>query len=102
MTKNAHLKCTIMSEESVIRIIKDFSAFDAVGIACNFDNFAVMNQTVNNCVCDDSVAKHIGPFRKRLISGKDSRSELISCGNQLKETKGGVLINRQIADFVND
>ena len=102
MTKNAHLKCTIMSKESVIRIIKDFSAFDAVGIAGNFDNFAVMNQTVNNCVCDDSVAKHIGPFRKRLISGKDSRSELISCGNQLKETKGGVFINRQIADFVND
>ena len=91
-----------MSEESVIRIIKNFSAFDAVGIACNFDNFAVMNQTVNNCVCDDCVAKHIGPFRKRLISGKDSRSKLISCGNQLKETKGGVLINRQIADFVND
>ena len=91
-----------MSEESVIRIIKDFSAFDAVGIAGNFDNFAVMNQTVNNCVCDDSVAKHISPFRKRLISGKDSRSELISCGNQLKETKGGVLINRQIADLVNN
>ena len=43
MTKNAHLKCTIMSEESGIRIIKDFSAFDAVGIAGNFDNFAVMN-----------------------------------------------------------
>ena len=62
MTKNAHLKCTIMSEESVIRIIKDFSAFDAVGIAGNFDNFAVMNQTVNNGVCDDSIAKHIGPF----------------------------------------
>lgn len=91
-----------MSEESVIRIIKDFSAFDAVGITCNFDNFAVMNQTVNNGVCDDSVAKHISPFRKRLISGKDSRSELISCGNQLKETKGGVLINRQIADLVNN
>ena len=91
-----------MSEESVIRIIKDFSAFDAVGIAGNFDNFAVMNQTVNNGVCDDSVAKHISPFRKRLISGKDSRSELISRGNQLKETKGGVLINRQIADLVNN
>ena len=91
-----------MSEESVIRIIKDFSAFDAVGIAGNFDNFAVMNQTNNNGVCDDSVAKHISPFRKRLISGKDSRSELISCGNQLKETKGGVLINRQIADLVNN
>ena len=91
-----------MSEESVIRIIKDFSAFDAVGIAGNFDNFAVMNQTVNNGVCDDNVAKHISPFRKRLISGKDSRSELISCGNQLKETKGGVLINRQIADLVNN
>ena len=91
-----------MSEESVIRIIKDFSAFDAVGIAGNFDNFAVMNQTVNNGVCDYSVAKHISPFRKRLISGKDSRSELISCGNQLKETKGGVLINRQIADLVNN
>ena len=49
-----------MSEESVNRSIKDFSAFDAVGIAGDFDNFAVMNQTVNNCVCDDSVAKHIG------------------------------------------
>ena len=80
MTKNAHLKCTIMSEESVIRIIKDFSAFNAVGIAGNFDNFAVMNQTVNNGVCDDSVVKHISPFRKRLISGKNSRSATLSAG----------------------
>ena len=68
----------------------------------DFDNIAVMNQTIDYGVGNYSVSEDIRPFRKRLVGCQNSRSELVSCGDQLKEPKGGVLVNRQIADFIYD
>ena len=101
-SKNAHLKCTILSGQSVIGIIKNISAFNTVRMAGDFDNIAVMNQTINDSVGNDSVSEDIRPFRKRLIGCKDSRPELVSCSDELKEPESGVLVNREIADFIND
>ena len=71
-------------------------------MAGDFDNIAVMNQTIDYSVGNDSVSEDIRPFRKRLIGCKDSRPELVSCSDELKEPESGILVNREIADFIND
>ena len=62
MSKNAHLKCTILSGQSVVGIIKNITAFNTVRMAGDFDNITVMNQTVNDGVGNDSVSEDIEPF----------------------------------------
>ena len=62
MSKNAHLKCTILSGQSVVGIIKNISAFNTVRMAGDFDNITVMNQTVDDGVGYDRITEDIGPF----------------------------------------
>jgi hypothetical protein len=62
MSKNAHLKCTILSGQSVVGIIKDIPAFNTVRMTCNLDNIAVMNQTIDYCVSNDRVTEDVRPF----------------------------------------
>ena len=71
-------------------------------MAGDFDNIAVMNQTIDYSVGNDSVSEDIRPFRKRLIGCKDSRPELVSCSDELKESESGVLVNREIADLCQE
>ena len=45
----------------------DISAFNTVRMTGDFDNIAVMNQTIDYGVGNYSVSEDIRPFRKRLI-----------------------------------
>ena len=61
-------------KELIIGIIKYISAINTVRMSCNFDDVAMVNKPVNDCVSNNSVAENIGLFCKRLIGGEDSRS----------------------------
>ena len=49
-------------KELTIGIIEDISALNTVRMACNFNNVAMVNKSVNDCVGNDSVAENLGPF----------------------------------------
>ena len=42
--------------------IKKISILYPIGVPCNFDDFTVMYQPVNDCICYYRISKYIGPF----------------------------------------
>lgn len=46
----------------IIGIIEDISTLNTVGVTGNFDDVAMVNKPVNDCVGNDSIAENIGPF----------------------------------------
>ena len=48
--------------ELIIGIIEDISALNTVRMTGNFDDVAMVNKPVNDCVGNNSIAENIGPF----------------------------------------
>ena len=46
----------------IIGIIEDISTLNTVGMTGNFDDVAMVNKPVNDCVGNNSIAENIGPF----------------------------------------
>ena len=46
----------------IIGLIEDISALNTVRMTGNFDDVAMVNKSVNDCVGNNSVAENIGPF----------------------------------------
>ena len=46
----------------IIGIIEDISTLNTVGMTGNFDDVAMVNKSVNDCVGNNSIAENIGPF----------------------------------------
>ena len=57
MSKNAHLKCTILSGQSVVGIIKNISAFNTVRMAGDFDNMITPLERINSLAASMRLAK---------------------------------------------
>ena len=49
-------------KELIIGIIEDISALNTVRMTGNFDDVAMVNKSVNDCVGNNSVTENIGPF----------------------------------------
>ena len=43
-------------------VVKNFSAFDTVRVAGDFNDLTVMNQTVDNGIRNDGITENIKPF----------------------------------------
>ena len=60
--KKRSFKMYNYGKKLIIGIIEDISALNTVGMTCNFDDVAMMNKSVNDCVGNNSIAENIGPF----------------------------------------
>ena len=60
--KKRSFKMYNYGKKLIIGIIENISALNTVGMTCNFDDVAMMNKSVNDCVGNNSIAENIGPF----------------------------------------
>src|SRR5439155_9727661 len=51
---------------------------------------------------DDAVAEDIAPAAEGLVAGQDERPLLVAAADQLEEQVGAALVDRQVADLVDD
>ena len=51
---------------------------------------------------DGLVAEHASPAGEGQVAGEDERCVLVAAGDELEEQVGGVLLEGQVADFVDD
>lgn len=60
--KKRSFKMYNFGKELIIGIIEDISALNTVRMTGNFDDVAMVNKSVNDCVGNNGVAENIGPF----------------------------------------
>ena len=60
--KKRSFKMYNYGNELIIGIIEDISALNTVRMTGNFDDVAMVNKSVNDCVGNNSVAENIRPF----------------------------------------
>ena len=60
--KKRSFKMYNYGKKLIIGIIEDISALNMVRMTGNFDDVAMVNKSVNDCVGNNSVTENIGPF----------------------------------------
>ena len=51
---------------------------------------------------DDLVSEHVTPAGEWQVGGQDQRGVFVAAGDQLEEQVRGVLLEGDVADFVDD
>jgi hypothetical protein len=62
----------------------------------------VVNDAVDHRGSDDLVAEHVAPAGERQVAGQDQGGVFVAAGDELEEQVRGVLLERDIADLVDD
>jgi hypothetical protein len=78
------------------------AVFEPVGIAFEGDHLGVVHETVDHRRGDDLVTEHLSPPAERLVAGHDQARPLIPGRYQLEEQVGGLGLERDVADLVDD
>lgn len=73
-----------------------------VGVAGEGEHFGVVDESVDHCCGHDVVGEGLAPAPERQIRGHHDRVDLIPGGDQLKEQVRRLLIQRDVANFVDD
>ena len=60
--KKRSFKMYNYGKKLIIGIIEDISALNTVRMTGNFDDVAMVDKPVNDCVSNNSVTENIGPF----------------------------------------
>ena len=81
---------------------KFLAFFEAVRLAFDVNNGAVMQDTIQDGGGDGDVGKDLVPLEEGLIGGEDRGGLLIPPGNQLEEQICPLNIHGEIADLVDD
>ncbi|HET9627817.1 MAG TPA: hypothetical protein VFP84_40945 [Kofleriaceae bacterium] len=63
---------------------------------------AVVEHAVEHGGGYDLVAEHVAPLGDGLVGGDEHAASLIATADELKEQVGGPLLERQIAELVDD
>jgi hypothetical protein len=67
------------------------------------DGFGVMEESVENGRGDGAVVVEDGsPLFEGLVGGQDDGTAFVALADDLKEKVGPVLVDRQVADFVEE
>jgi hypothetical protein len=74
----------------------------AIAVTSDGDDLAVVKQPVEDRGGDHGVAEDAAPFPNGSVRGDQCRTALIAPADQLEEQMGGVGLERQIAEFVDD
>ncbi len=81
---------------------KFLALFEAVRLALDVNDGAVVQDTVENGGGDRNVGKNLVPLGEGFVGGKDGGGFLIPSGDELEEQIGTLDIHREITDLVND
>ena len=73
-----------------------------VAVAADVDDVAVMQQPVDECCGHDLVAQDLAPLLEALVGREHGGRVLVAPVDQLEEEHGASLVDRQIADLVDD
>ena len=80
-----------------------FLAFlQAVRLALDVDNGAVMQDAVQDGGGDGDIGKDLVPLREGFVGGKDGRRFFIPSGNKLEEQVCTLDVHGEVADLVDD
>ena len=74
----------------------------AIGVSSDGDHMRVMENPVKDCISYHSIIKNAVPVAEIDIGCQDCTLFLITHINQLKEKIGILLVDRKIADLVDD
>ena len=75
---------------------------ESVTVAFEADYIGVVNDTVDHRGGDREVAEHVTPAGEGQIARHDERGMFVAGGHELEEQVRGVLVERDIADLVDD
>src|SRR5258708_4230162 len=78
------------------------TALEPVGIAFERDYLGVVDEPVDHRGGDHVVAEYLAPPAERLIAGHDQAGPLIPGRYQLEEQVGGLGLERDVADLIDD
>jgi len=73
-----------------------------VGRTLEGDDVGVVNDPVDHRGGDGLVSEHVAPAGEGKVAGQDQRGVFIARGNELEEQVRGVLLERDLAHFVDD
>ncbi len=74
----------------------------AVAVAADVDDMAVMQQPVDERSGHDLVTQDLAPLLEAFVGGQHSGCTLIAPVDELEEEHGSGLVDRQVADLVDD
>ena len=80
----------------------DRGVFEPVAGAFEGDDFGVVDDAVDHGRGDDLVAEDVSPAGEGQVLGQDQRGVLVAGGDELEEQVRGVLLERDVADLVDD
>src|SRR5579862_6065497 len=75
---------------------------EPVGVAFEGDDVGVVDEPVDHRGGDDLVAEDLAPPAERLVAGNDEAGSFVAGGDELEEQVGGLSLERDVADFVDD
>ena len=81
---------------------KFLTFLEAVRLALDVNNGAVMQDTIQDGGGNSDVCKDLIPLGKGLIGSEDGGGLLIPSGNQLEEKICALNVHREIADLINN
>ena len=81
---------------------KFLSLFEAVRLALDINDGAVMQNAIEDSGGNGDVGKDLVPLREGLIGSEDGGGLLITPGNQLEEQIRALDVHREIPDLINN
>ena len=71
-------------------------------LASDGQDVAVVEQAIEDGGGDDGVAKDVAPLADAPIVGEEDRASFVLSGYELEEEMGGVFLEGQVSDLVDD
>jgi hypothetical protein len=75
---------------------------EAVAVAPDGDDVAVVEQPVEDRCGDDWIAQDLAPFANRAVGRDEHASAFVPAAHKLKEQMRGVRLEGQVTEFVHD
>ena len=75
---------------------------ESVAVALEADHLGVVDQAVDHGGGHGGVAEHLAPASEGLVGGDDERGALVAGAHELEEEVGGLGLERDVADLIDD
>ena len=92
------LVCLVLGSDAGEAV--DAPAAEPVAGAFHGEDVGVVDDAVDHGGGDGLVSEHCAPAGERQVGGQDQGGVLVAGGDELEEQVGGVLLEGQVADFV--
>jgi hypothetical protein len=80
----------------------EITILEPIAVALERDDLGVVDEPVDHRRGDRRIAEHLTPAPERLVAGDDHRRPLVAGRHELEEEVGGLGLERDVADLVDD